>query len=595
MSNPAMKGVPNPQRRNNEPLSIAGLSLACVFLSLLAFCAAELLLRSIDLVTNLAYFGRFSFQPVVPGDHWLGWWAVLIPAVGGLIIGLMARYGSEAIRGHGIPEAMIQVLSNKSRISPKVTVLKPLSAAISIGTGGPFGAEGPIIATGGALGSLVGQIFSTTASERKILLAAGAAAGMTAIFGTPLAAVLLSVELLLFEFRMRSLVPVCVATACAMALRGTFHGDHYFFPLDALTPLNTSSWIGCVIVGLLCGVVATFITTGVYWLEDKFEHLPVHWMWWPCIGGVAVGLIGHYFPQTLGVGYVNIQNILDLKILGPLVLGLCLMKFLSWWIALSSGTSGGTLAPLLTLGAGLGQLLGTVMQPFIAMDIRLAALVGMGALFAGASRALLASALFSVESTGLLAAAMPVLLGCAVSSFVSSILRNHSIMTEKITRRGHLVPQHYNADEFLNTQIKKRMSTDIPLVHSTRSIASFIVESDQNQKTRSAAVVIDDEGSLCGIVTRKDLLGFIQQGKGELSALEAATQKVITAHPEQTLHDAIELMFLHDVARLIVTEVDKPNVPVGYLGRKELLECRQEALKEEHREAGWVSRTRPKV
>ncbi|MES2310507.1 MAG: chloride channel protein [Verrucomicrobiota bacterium] len=576
-------------QEKREARSIIGMMLTSVFLAVVVFGVAELLLRLIDGVTQLAYYGQFSWAPISPVGHALGWWAVGVPVVGGMMIGLMARYGSEAIRGHGIPEAMIQVLSQKSRISPKVALFKPLSAAISIGTGGPFGAEGPIIATGGALGSLSGQIVTLSANERKTLLAAGAAAGMTAIFGTPIAAILLSIELLLFEFRMRSIVPVAVAVATSMALRQYFHGMHRFFPL-ALTEIPTfSAWGGCVIIGVVCGIAAAGITAMVYWLEDQFEKLPIHWMWWPAMGAVVVGLIGHFFPETLGVGYQNIERILAGKIMGPVVIVLCLMKFISWWAALSSGTSGGTLAPLLTVGAGLGQWIGSLLAPIILIDLRLAALVGMGALFAGASRAMLASALFAVEATGAFEQSMPVLLCCSISWWIASTLKKHSIMTEKIERRGHIVPLHYDADDFMNTKVGALMDREVPLISGDRSISSFVEEREQHREgERKARAIVDSRGFLCGVVTDMEILQAMREGKGDLCVSSLGKKEVITVMPDETLHDAAEKMLVFNVGRLIVVDPAQSLLPIGYLGRKEFISGRQRRLLDEEREKGWL-------
>src|SRR4051812_4338891 len=346
-------------RADARLLFICGVSIA---VAAAAALIAQVLVRLIGLFTNLSFYGRFSLEPAPhgPWENHLGWWVIVVPVIGGVIVGLMARYGSKAIRGHGIPEAMEQVLKNQSRIPPRMTFLKPLSAAVSIGTGGPFGAEGPIIATGGALGSLLGQLLHTTAAERKVLLAAGAAAGMAATFGAPASAVLLAIELLVFEFRARSLIPIALAAVTAAGVRVALEGTDPMFPMPELhTPTGLA--IACyVLIGAATGVASVFVTKLVYWIEDAFEHIPIHWMWWPAIGGIAVGVVGYFAPRTLGVGYSNISGILsfDPNSTDPWALRtfqivgfLCLMKFISWSISLGSGTSGGTLAPLFTIGS----------------------------------------------------------------------------------------------------------------------------------------------------------------------------------------------------------------------------------------------------
>jgi H+/Cl- antiporter ClcA len=444
--------TPSPFLADRRTVFISALAIA---LGLLSTSMSRVLIMLIGLATNLAYFGRLSPAFSSPADNHLGYWAVLVPVGGGLVVGLMARFGSAAIRGHGIPEAMEQVLRNESRIPARITFLKPLSAAISIGTGGPFGAEGPIIATGGAIGSLVGQLIQTTASERKTLLAAGAAAGMTATFGTPLSAILLAVELLLFEFKARSLIPVAFACAAAAAARTFLVGRSPVFAMPTLPFPDSAAIAGYAMLGVFAGFVSIYITKLVYWLEDLFDRLPLHWMWWPALGGVAVGAVGIASPHTLGVGYENIEQILSGSLSGQVLLTFCLLKLVSWSIALGSGTSGGTLAPLFTIGGGLGALSGVLLSETFHMtsvDARMAALVGMAAVFAGSSRAFLTSLIFAFEATHQQSALLPLLSGCTAAYLVSSLLMRNTIMTEKIVRRGIVVPSEYSADLGLSSR-----------------------------------------------------------------------------------------------------------------------------------------------
>lgn len=427
--------------------------ILCAWSILLALAAgfiAQILQKLIGLITNVSFYGRFSTAFSSPAGNRLPWWLViLIPVVGGVIVGVMARYGSKAIRGHGIPEAMENVLLNESRIPARVTFLKPLSAAVSIGTGGPFGAEGPIIATGGALGSLLGQIWKTTATERKTLLAAGAAAGMAATFGSPVSAVLLAVELLLFEFRPRSLVPVALASATATAVRMAFAGTAPIFAMPQLARPSGEALVIYTALGALIGYLSVYVTRAVYWIEDLFEKLPIHWMWWPALGGIAVGVVGIFAPRTLGVGYTNIEDVLSGRMVGEAVFFLCIMKFVSWSISLGSGTSGGTLAPLFTIGGGFGVFIGELLEvvfPHAGIDARICGLVGMAAMFAGASRALLASVVFAFETTLQPLGLLPLLAGCTAGYLVSALLMRNTIMTEKLARRGVRVPSEYAAD-----------------------------------------------------------------------------------------------------------------------------------------------------
>lgn len=425
------------------------IALLSVGIAVLMVPIAKGLVYLIEFITNLAFYGRISGAEASPVGHHLGYWVILVPVAGSIIVGIMARFGSKAIRGHGIPEAMEQILTNDSKIPVRMTFLKPLSAAVAIGTGGPFGAEGPIIATGGALGSLIGQLVHISAAERKTLLAAGAAAGMTAIFGSPVSAILLAIELLLFEFRPRSFIPVAFATITAVSLRSFLFGTGPMFALADLPAASHSAVLAYTLEGVVMGICAVAIAKSVYFIEDAFEHLPIHWMWWPAIGGLAVGIIGYYAPETLGVGYDNIDNILSGHFVGMALVIFCAMKFLSWSIALGSGTSGGTLAPIFTIGGGIGVLVGEVLSlifPSAGIDLRVAALVGMAACFAGASRAIFASVIFAFETTRQFNGLLPLLTGCSAAFLTSALFMKNTIMTEKLVRRGHHVPSEYSAE-----------------------------------------------------------------------------------------------------------------------------------------------------
>jgi chloride channel protein, CIC family len=423
-------------------------SALAIVVGLLAAISARLLTALIGLVTNLAFYGRWSAAFVSPADNHLGPAVIVIPVLGALVVGVMARYGSAAIRGHGIPEAMEQVLLNESRIPARLTFLKPVSAAIAIGTGGPFGAEGPIIATGGALGSLLGQRLHTTPDERKTLLAAGAAAGMAATFGSPISAVLLAIELLVFEYSPRSLIPIALASAVATGLRMAVVGTAPVFAVATIAAPGSAALIAYTIIGAITGLLAVLVTRLLFAIEEGFERLPIHWMWWPALGAVVVGIVGWIAPSTLGVGYVNIEHIVNGSLTGAALLGLVGWKLLSWEIALGSGTSGGTLAPLFTIGGGFGALLGTATvaaAPGLGVDPRIAAVVGMAAMFAGASHALLASVVFAFETTGRPVTILPLLAGCTAAYLVSIRLNPESIMTQKLARRGTVVPREYRA------------------------------------------------------------------------------------------------------------------------------------------------------
>lgn len=489
---------------------------------------------------------------------------------------------------------MQQILLHRSRIAPRVAILKPVSAAISIGTGGPFGAEGPIIATGGAIGSLVGQFFSMTAIERKTLLASGAAAGMTFIFGTPVAAVLLAIELLLFEFRSRSIIPVSLACVTAVALRLLLGMHGPMFPMQNIA---TVGWLHLVIfalMGAILGVISAGVTWCVYWVEDQFEKLPLHWMWWPALGGVAVGLIGWFMPTTLGVGYGNIENLVGNKLLWQTAALLGAGKFLSWVISLGSGTSGGTLAPLLTFGGVIGVLFATAvnaLNPAIGLSLPLAALVGMASLFSGASRALLASIVFAMEVTGQPEAFPALLAACATSHLISQFVMRNSIMTEKIERRGISIPSDYRSDPFQQVRVDSVMMRVFPRIDAHNTVGDLlkrISSHDSNLANLQAFPVIDAQGHLAGMISRSDLLEAQEQESMEATVLSASTTDVVVTFPDETVHDAAEKMLRYHIGRLPVVERRDHKRLIGLLTRNSILEARR-AMSEEDGivESGW--------
>ncbi|HEY0612650.1 MAG TPA: chloride channel protein, partial [Chitinophaga sp.] len=487
------------------------LSLLTVVNAVVISLIAKVLLMLINLITNISFYGTFSVHEASPLHNQLGIWVIAVPVIGAVIIGFMARYGSAAIRGHGIPEAMEQVLVNKSRIKPLITFLKPVSAAISIGTGGPFGAEGPIIATGGAWGSVIGQVLSITASERKILLAAGAAAGMSCIFGTPLAAVILAVELLLFEFSPRSIIPVILSCITGAAFHHLYWGGSPVFTMpDVQAPTNTAL-LAYSVIGIVIGVLSALITKAVYFIEDAFEKLPIHWMWWPAIGGLVVGVVGYFAPETLGVGYVNIDNLLMGKVTLQTLFVLGVLKFISWSFSLGSGTSGGTLAPLLTIGGASGLFVAFLVQaafPQVEINFSIAALIGMAAMFAGATRALLTAIIFALETTRDADALLPLVGACVAAYFISFLLMRNTIMTEKIARRGILTPHTYKPDLLESVSVKAAMLQQLVMVSQENTIGelrAWLYE-DKLGGHDLAYPVVDAHQQLTGIVQTDDVL-----------------------------------------------------------------------------------------
>ncbi len=559
----------------------------------LAVVAAVVLQWLIGFFTNLFYFHRISTALVSPAGHTLGLWALPIPVFGGLIVGLMARYGSDKIRGHGIPEAIEAILIGRSRIEPKVAVLKPLSSAIAIGTGGPFGAEGPIIMTGGAVGSLVAQSFHLSAPERKTLLAAGASAGMAAIFASPVAAVLLAVELLLFEWKPRSFIPVTVAAAIAGGLRVAIMGPGPIFPVAAHPSFDSIELLACVGVGLAAGIAATVVSALVYRSEDLFARLPIHWMWWPAIGGIAIGVGGLLFPRALGVGYDTIHDMLVGNLVGSFLLGLLVTKALIWAIALGSGSSGGVLAPLLIMGGALG---GIEAHWLHAANPGLWAAVGMGAMMAGTMQVPLTAIVFIAELTGDLTLLPGLLIACVAGSTLSLLVMRHSILTEKLARRGRHVMREYIVNPLHTLRVEDVMERDVPSVPAdTRVDRLFrqLATGDPLLGRRQAWPIVDDRGVLRGIITRGDLMAALESGDDSpetKTVLQVGSTDLVLAYPDELLEEATSRMLRQDIGRLPVVERNAPQTLVGYLGRTAIMSAWFHVAREEReREPGWLS------
>ncbi|WP_316826009.1 chloride channel protein [Pedobacter miscanthi] len=542
--------------RNREKSSkerLLFISMLSVGVAAVISLIAKVLVSLINLVTNISFYQRFGFDFQSPADNHLGLWVILVPVIGGVIVGLMALYGSKAIRGHGIPEAMEQVLTNQSRIKPAIAILKPVSSAIAIGTGGPFGAEGPIIATGGALGSTLGQLFTVSPNERKIILAAGATAGMSAIFGTPLAAVFLAIELLLFEFSARSIIPVALACITGAAGHHLLFEAGPVFPMPALLPPSNAALGLYSFIGILVGFASLGLTKIVYIIEDAFEKIPLHWMWWPAIGGLAVGIVGYFAPRTLGVGYDNIISLLSGQLSISVILSLCLFKFISWAIALGSGTSGGTLAPLMTIGGASGAALGYLLHNFFpALDISIpmSALVGMSAMFAGASRAYLTSILFALESTHQINGLLPLLGACSGAYLISVFFMKNTIMTEKIARRGVHTPDSYEPDLLLKLRVSEVMDKNPVFISPYNTIAEVRRYFGENPPVENQYAVKEPTGDCLGAVSVLDL--FQPSADTEKEILSITKPLNARVKDSDSLKNTLGVMSLHQVESLMV-------------------------------------------
>ena len=575
------------------------ISALAILLGAAAAEIAQFLMFLINLITDITFYGRVSDVVgrkvgntgsfvLSPANNHLGAWVILMPAIGGLIAGIMARWGSRAIQGHGIPEAMEQVLLHESNIAPRVTWLKPVSSAFAIGTGGPFGAEGPIISTGGALGSLVGQLLRVTAQERKVLLSAGAAAGMAAVFGAPMSSLVMAVELLLFELRPRSLIPVALATVTATGVRYATYGSAAVFTMPAVLEPGGLALVSYILLGALVGLLSIGVSKSVYYVEDLFAKLPFHWMWWPAVGGIVAGLIGWVVPRTMGVGYDNIDAIISGEFGVQMLIVMCVMKFLAWVIALGSGTSGGTLAPLFIIGGSFGALVGIglgYVVPTFGIDPRIAALVGMAAIFAGSSRALLTAIVFAFETTRQAAGLLPLLGGCTAAYLVSALLMRNTIMTEKIARRGVRVPSEYAADYLDRITVGAACAREVYSLRASQTLAEVRrwLGEGLPEAQHQGFPVVDDDGQVQGVLTRRSLLD--PQWHYTLTVGELISRPPVLVKESHSLREAADHMVAQEVGRLIVVSHDAPYKLVGIITRGDILSAHAKRL-HEARESG---------
>jgi H+/Cl- antiporter ClcA len=563
-------------------LTIAGLATGVGLLS--AFVALGLL-RLIGFFTNLFFYHRLASSLVSAANHQLGIWVIAIPVAGGLIIGLMARYGSERIRGHGIPEAIEAILLRGSRVEPKVAILKPLSSALSIGSGGPFGAEGPIIMTGGAFGSMAAQLFHLTSAERKTLLVAGAAGGMSATFAAPVSAVILAFELLLFEWKPRSLVPVALASMTAGIARRYLLGAGPLFPTPAHPPLvGPEVLLLCAFVGLMGGVLSALLTASVYWAEDTFLRLPIHWMWWPAIGGLVIGIGGWVFPQALGVGYETIGAFLQGNVPWKIIAGVLIVKWWIWAIALGSGTSGGVLAPLLMIGSALGGV-EAMMLP--AEGAGFWPLVSMAATLGGTMRSPFTGVIFALELTHDFNMMFPLFVAVMVAYAFTVLAMKRSILTEKVARRGYHLSREYSVDPLEILFVREVMRTKIaalPLDISAEEGARLRREGPT--LAQRLFPVVDRANHLTGVVTRKHLHQYLhnpdydQKADGFSSLI---LRDPVTAFPDETLRSVVNRMAEHGLTRLPVIDHQEHRTLLGMVSLTDLLGARIRNLEEERR------------
>jgi CIC family chloride channel protein len=594
---------PQPQLQHSAGFRLEFVSLLAGVVGILAGIIAYILYNLIGLFTNLAYYHEWSFHFRSPEHTQIGPWIIVTPVIGGLIIGFMAKYGSEKIKGHGIPEAMEAVLTSRSRIEAKVAILKPLSAAIAIGTGGPFGAEGPIIQTGGAVGSLVGQFISTTAVERKVLLACGAGAGMAATFNTPIAGVILAIELLLFEFRARSFIPLVIACTLATSVRAVLLGEHSMFTMGNVNFDVLHGLPFYLLLGVISGIAAIGFTKLLYWVEDQFARLPINDLWHPAIGALGLGIIGFFVPRVLGVGYDTISDILNNNLALKLLILVAVFKALALVISLGSGTSGGLLAPMFMSSAALGGIFAMVVNmifPGAHLSPGAFALVAMAAVFGSASRATFAFIIFAFEITRDYNAILPLMLACVIADMIALRYLPSSIMTEKLTRRGLQVPNEFEIGAMTVVRVSEVMRKDVVPIAQEMTVSELAERMGRGEPAYNLTQglpIVSGDGNLVGVVTQGDLLRALEQDpRGTMTVLDAGSHEPIVAYPDELVHDAMHRMLRHSIGRLPVVSRKNPQKMVGYFNRASLLGAWTRQIEDERlREHGWIRKWRSSV
>ncbi|MBW4038069.1 MAG: CBS domain-containing protein [Acidobacteria bacterium] len=558
-------------------------------LGALAAVAAWTLLELIALFTNLFYFHQWSFldrDPWLAGRHW---WLILMPVIGGLLVGLIARYMCPRVRGHGMPEAVETIVFNDGKVQPRVAILKPIATAISIGSGGPFGAEGPVIITGGAIGSVVAQLLPMTGSERTVLMVAGASAGMAATFNCPMSATLLAVEILLFEWKPRSLVPVAIACVTAGAVRRLLLGPQSLLEMiPTAEPVYHSAMLGALVLGLVAAFVAAGLSKAVHFFETQFERLPIHWMWWPAIGGLGVGLGGLIFPKGLGVGYTVIQQMISGDAAWKLLLGILIVKSLMWVFSLGSNTAGGILAPLLMIGGALGAALGHLM-PIMSRGAWV--LVGMTSVLSAAIGAPLTSAMLALELTHNGGLMLPVLLSCVAAYAVSVLVMPRSMLTENLSRRGLHLSREFGVDPLETILVSQAMHTSVFALpeNATRKDAADWLRKMEERGSEAWShwqrifPLVDADGRLTGTLTRAQMINAAR--KEDLTCLLAddAKRDPRTISPFSTLRNCAMSMAESKLTSYPVVSAD--GKLLGIMTISDLLMGRsQEAHREMDRE-----------
>jgi CIC family chloride channel protein len=526
------------------------------------------------------------------GAEYLGfmgpYYIILLPAVGGLIVGLIIRYGAREAKGHGVPEVMEAAALKGGRIRPRVSLVKALASSICIGSGGSVGREGPIVQIGSSMGSTLGQWLGLSDEWVRTLLACGAAGGISATFNTPIGGVFFAMEVIMGRFISPKFGYVVISSVAAQFVAYAFLGSQPSFDIIPYEMVSYWETLSYAVLGIAAALAATLFIRVLYKLEDFFDawHIPEFLK--PAIGGLGIGLIGLYSYDLFGVGYGNVFWVstmsVDQALLGEIALSslaiLLILKIAATSLTLGSGGSGGIFAPSLFIGAMLGGALGTVAHMLFPSYIAPSgayALVGMAAVFAGATRASFTAIIMLFEMTRNYTIILPLMIAVVISTVISRALNRETIYTLKLVRRGVDLRQINKASPLREVTVEEAMTRDFPTVLPTMPIRELMAK--LRHTGHHGFPVVDEKGELVGVVTIADVeSAMAQERPSALTVKDIASRSVVVAYPDEYIHDVLVKLGTHDVGRIPVVERRNPKRLLGVLRRHDVLTAYSKTL-----------------
>lgn len=541
---------------------------------------------SIAVTYLIKFFHGLFFEQASDMFAFLGQYSIiLIPAIGGLLVGPLVFFGAKEAKGHGVPEVMVSVALRGGRIRPRVALVKAIASSICIGSGGSSGREGPIVQIGSSIGSSIGQLFKMSDERVKSLVAAGAAGGISATFNAPIAGVMFAMEIIMGQFATGIFSLVVIGSVTAAVISRIFMGDNPAFALvTAYSLKNHWELFLYVILGILAGMHSVIYIKVLTKFEDFFEgikSIPEYIM--PAIGGLILGLLAVFYPEVLGTGH----EVVDKALHGEFTLGILVIlifgKLLATSLTLGSGGSGGTLMPSLYMGAMLGGAFGVVVNlvfPGMVAPSGAYALVGMAAVFTGANRAPITAIMLLFEMTNDYHIILPLMIACVISTLVSAGIHRESIDTIKLVRRGINLIAGRKHDVMESILVKDALEHNVETVsiHLTVTEVAEIL-----RKSRYHGFpVIDDNENLFGMITFQDLRTAIQQGKENEEIKNIATKQILTAFPHDTLNSILKKLAMRGIGSIPVVDPKNNKKVVGIITRSDIIDAYDRAATLKH-------------